>query len=185
MRAPLLIALALAAALAALPSWAPTATAADHGLPHHPLQPAETPIVDPQPQPRPLHLPALLRSLSPTEPPPLTPEASGFLAALTLSGRRACAPATHVLLTGREGSAGNTVVAVLFADREQPALNLDLYVSDYVVVAGLEDETSAECRSITRRLIEVREIRSITVPPGRLAAGRYPSVGKRISTATE
>ena len=90
-----------------------------------------------------------------------------------------------MLLTRPEGSSGNTAVAAVYASPDDPSLNLDLYVSDYVSVTGTEDLAPAACRSVTRRLIEVRELEVIPLPPGGQRSAAASPSGNRTSTAIE
>lgn len=145
--------------------------------------PEDTPIVDPDPEPEPLFLPLVLARADKTEPPPLLPEVQGYVAVLTRAGREACAPATHAVLARPEGTPGNTAVAVAYASPDEPDMNLDLYVTDFVVAGGIEDLAPPECRIVSTRLLEVRRIRVVPLPPG--GTPRYSSVGKRTSTAIE
>lgn len=147
--------------------------------------PDETPIVDPVPKPHPSYLPALMRGVDRTEPPPLTPEVGGFVAVLSRDGRSACAPATHALLAEPEGSSPNHAVAVVYADPDRADLNLDLYVSDFVLASGLEDLAPPACRQVARRLIAVRRLTVVEVPPGQSPSGEPASVGKRTRMARE
>jgi hypothetical protein len=147
--------------------------------------PDRTPVVDPLPLPLPIFLPSLLCGVDRAQPPPLTPEYRGFVAALLRSGRQACAPATHVLLVDREGKWPNAAVAVLYTDPDRPDLNLDLYVSDFVVVSGLEDVAPDACQEVARRILEVSKVEVVPVPPGQFLAAPASPVGTRTSTAME
>jgi hypothetical protein len=144
----------------------------------------ETPIVDPQPQPLPVYLPCAARRADRALPPPLLPDARGFVASLSRTGREACSPATHVLLAEREGTSPNSAAAVVYASPRNPEINLDLYVSDFVVVSGLEDNAPTACSGVTRRLIEVRAVRVVPVPPGQSPA-LFALSGNLTSTAME
>jgi hypothetical protein len=126
----------------------------------------ETPIVDPEPVPPPIYLPSAERGVDAAKPPPVTPGVKGYVASLTAAGRRACAPATHVILALPEGSTGNEAVAVAYSAPDRPEINLDLYVTDFVEAGGLEDLAPAECRPVTRRILRVEWVRSIPLPPG-------------------
>ena len=123
-----------------------------------------TPIVDPQPEPRPVFLPLTALDHDPLLPVPVGDALEGYVAALTRTGRDACAPATHVLLTQPEGTRGAQTVAVAFAARPEPALNLDFYLTEYVRVTGATDLTPAAC-SIVWRSVRVETIEILDRPP--------------------
>jgi hypothetical protein len=126
-----------------------------------------TPVVDPEPLVLPLYLPRVEAAYDETVPPPVVPTARGYLAEMQRAGREACPPARHILLTKPEGTPGNKAVAVLVQDLPDPELTLDLYVAEYVEVKGIEELAPEACRQVTSRLIRVRELRVIDLPPGR------------------
>ena len=78
--------LALALGSAGLPhlagTWLPGAAVR--------AQQEPTPIIDPQPQPKPIFLPLTLRSYKASAPDPLDNERTGYLTGLSPSGREAC-----------------------------------------------------------------------------------------------
>lgn len=133
------------------------------------LQPAATPgdgtpIVDPQPELHPVFLPLVAKDYDPFLPVPVGNALEGYLASLTRAGRDACAPATHVLLTQPEGTRGAQTVAVVYAARPEPALNLDFYLSEYIQVTGATDLAPAAC-SIVWRSMRVSSIVVLDRPP--------------------
>jgi len=139
--------------------------------PPRPAQPEptatdDTPIVDPEPLVVPLYMPYTAARYDETQPPPLAPIFHGYVAALTPSGRQACAPATHILLLQPEGTPGNTGIAALVQGGSDPNLTLDLYIAEYVEVKGTQDVAPEACRQVTQRLLHVREITIIRLPPG-------------------
>jgi hypothetical protein len=126
-----------------------------------------TPVVDPEPQPVPLYLPYLGDGDDKTQPPPLAPVFRGHVAALTASGREACAPAKHILLREPEGTPANTAIAALVQGLPDPQLTLDLYIGEYVELKGTQEIAPRDCRQVTPWLVRVRDIRIIRLPPGR------------------
>lgn len=126
-----------------------------------------TPVVDPEPQPVPLYLPYLGQGDDKAQPPPLAPVFRGYVAALTASGREACAPAKHVLLREPEGTPANTAIAALVQGLPDPQLTLDLYIGEYVELKGTQEIAPEDCRPVTPWLVRVRDIRIIRLPPGR------------------
>ena len=165
-----LVTFGLLAALAAR-AWAPAAPVLAQPDPSPTPEAQETPFVDPGEIPLPLYLPRLAQRDDRLAPPPLTVGARGFVAALNRRGREACDPATHALLAQPEGSVGNRAVAVLVQEGTEPALTLDLYIGEYVEVAGTDSTSAIDCWPVTERLIGVRRIRVVERPPGS-ASGR-------------
>lgn len=125
-----------------------------------------TPVVDPEPDRAPLVLPALWKRYDPRLPPPLAATARGYVATLNAAGKAACAPATHVLLSGQEGANGARPIAVMHAESADPLLELDLYVGDPVEVTGLVSLTPTGCSGVTWQLMAVTRVRRLDLPPG-------------------
>lgn len=123
-----------------------------------------TPIVDPQPEPTPIYLPAVARDYDAALPGPVGGALEGYVAALTRAGRSACAPATHVLLTRPEGTRGAETVAVIHAARPGPDLNLDFFLGEYVAASGATDLAPEACR-IAWRSLRVERIDALDTPP--------------------
>jgi hypothetical protein len=150
------------------------------GLPPAGAGPAATgtPIIDPGPAPatatpaapepvgQRLVLPALSKRHDPRLPPPLTGTARGYVATLNAAGRAACAPATHVLLSGPEGASGTDPIAVMHPESTDPGLELDLHVGEPVEVAGLVSLAPPGCRAVTWQLLTVTRVRRLELPPG-------------------
>ncbi len=130
-----------------------------------PVLPTPTPLVVPVLTPSPLYLPLTHQEYDPLLPGPIESRAEGYLTSLTASGKRACAPATHVLLRDPEGSRDNEARAVLSAARSDPDLNLDLYVGEYVELTGTTHLTPPDCDVLTWRHIAVGAIREKEVGP--------------------
>jgi len=135
-----------------------------HGAPGRAAAPAQTPIIDPEPDLRPAFLPLVARRHDPRLPEPLGTVYQGYLAELRSLGRARCAPATHVLLDKPEGTLGAAAIAVLRAGR--PRLNLDLYVGRYVEVAGPASLSPADCRILTDWSVDVESVTVRERPPG-------------------
>jgi len=130
-----------------------------------PVLPTPTPLVVPILTPAPIYLPELHQGYDPLLPGPIEARAEGWLAALTERGRKACAPATHVLLRDPEGSTGNVAHAVLFASRPDPELTLDLYIGEYVELSGTSQLAPPDCDVVTWRSIAVSAIREKEIEP--------------------
>jgi len=123
-----------------------------------------TPITEPEPELLPAFLPIAVSAYDARLPEPAESAIEGYVAALTRAGRSACAPATHVLLTGPEGTRGVQTVAVLHAARPGPALNLDFHLGEYIRAAGTIDLAPSAC-SITWRRLRVESITVLDIPP--------------------
>jgi hypothetical protein len=130
-----------------------------------PPEATPTPLVIPVHTPAPLFLPDLLQGYDPLLPGPIESRAEGWLAPLTSRGRRACAPATHVLLRDPEGTLNNFALAVLRAAFPDPALNLDLFIGEYVLLSGTSEQAPDACDVVTWRSIIVEAIEEKEVPP--------------------
>jgi hypothetical protein len=137
-----------------------------------------TPIIDPHPTstptpvPQPIYLTFLAQHYDPLAPGAVPASATGYVAKLDVRGRIECAPATHVLLDAPEGELGARAVSLLYRSPNAPALNLDLYVGDYVEAAGLVSLAPERCRSVCWQLMEVSEVREREIPPrARVRAG--------------
>lgn len=142
-------------------AWAPSPSVPGASAQAAPAQ--STPIIDPEPVPDPVFLPALAKAHDPRLPEPLPSTHRGYVAELRALGRERCAPASHVLLDRPEGTVGAEALAVLRRARGGP--NLDLYAGAYVEVFGLADHAPAECRILTPWLIEVTAIKEVEPPP--------------------
>lgn len=131
---------------------------------------ASTPIVEPEPtEPtpgEPLALPWVTSGYDPRAPGPVLSQAQGYIVTLEPMGRRACAPATHALLNRRPGDPEARAVAVLYRDSPDPNTNLDFHLGLAVTVVGVEALTPPSCRPVTWRLIGVRHVAPLEVPPG-------------------
>ncbi len=124
-----------------------------------------TPITDPEPELHPLYLPYVSVEFDALLPPPLETRSLGWVGSLTPSGREACHPATHVLLELPEGTRGNRAIAVLRPMYpEDPAINFDLFVGEYVDVVGASEPAPAAC-IITRQQLAVGTITALDPPP--------------------
>lgn len=153
-------AIALIAATAALSASEPGARAAGGPRPSD-----GTPITEPVPELHPLYLPFASVEFDPLLPPPVETRFSGWVGALTPSGRTACHPATHVLLTLPEGTGGNRAIAVLRPMvPDDPSLNFDLFAGEYVEVVGAA-EPAAEACIITWLQVAVGVITALDPPP--------------------
>lgn len=145
-------------------AWAPSPSTTAPGASVQAAALAQsTPIIDPEPVPDPVFLPALAKAHDPRLPEPLPSTHAGYLAELRALGRERCAPASHVLLDRPEGALGAEALAVLRRARGGP--NLDLYAGAYVEVFGLADHAPAECQILTPWLIEVTAIKEVEPPP--------------------
>jgi hypothetical protein len=122
-----------------------------------------TPVIDPQPLPEAVFLPLIQKAYDPAAPGAVVSQQSGFLTGLSRSGRDACRPGTHALLSKPEGSPGAIVLAVLQSDR--PGINLDFHVGDYVEVEGTVDLAPPDCRILTHWAMRVSAIQSVDIPP--------------------
>lgn len=127
------------------------------------VEPSPSPV--PTPEPRPLYLPFVPDGYDPRAPGPVPAAAQGFVAKLTVAGRRACAPASHVLLSEPEGTVATVPLALLHSARPDPPLNLDLYLGDYVEVTGLSSMKPSSCPIDTWQLMAVRAIELRERPP--------------------
>lgn len=122
-----------------------------------------TPIIEPQPLPKPIFLPLALRTYKASAPDPLDNERTGHLTGLSPSGREACRPAAYALLDRPEGRPGAQALAVLYAGPRAP--NLDLFVGEAVRLSGVLHAAPAACRLFTPWMMEVEKIERIELPP--------------------
>jgi hypothetical protein len=159
--AALLAALGMLIAASVVPGLPTAAAPIAQG---QPTPPDGTPIVDPVPELRPIFLPLAVQRYDPRLPGPVGDAIEGYVAALTRAGRDACSPATHVLLTRPEGTRGAETVAVAFAGRPGPDLNLDFYLGEYVRVTGATDVAPEAC-VIAWRSVRVATLTVVDTPP--------------------
>ncbi len=123
-----------------------------------------TPIIDPQPMPEPIYLPLAQQQFDALAPGAITTNLSGYVAALTRTGRDACYPATHAILSKPEGASNNEVRAVLRSARE--GINLDFYTGEHVAVLGVQDLAPVDCQILTLWRMDVEDITIVDIPPG-------------------